>query len=84
VGRGGRTAEGRPQADRKSSDEAFQPWGGGLRRAKSWTSFSRGRGTLGTNTRELDRAKSAFHRASTAARRGRAPAKPKLAVHRAQ
>jgi hypothetical protein len=33
--------------------------------AKAWASFSRGRGTLGTNTEELDWAKSAGHRAST-------------------
>jgi hypothetical protein len=84
VGIGGRTAEGRPQADWKSSCEAFWPRGGGLRRAKAWTSFSRGRGTLGTNAGELDRAKSASHRASMAVHRGQAPAKPKLAEHRAQ
>jgi hypothetical protein len=77
-------AEGRPQADRRSSGEAFRPWGGGLRRTKALASFSRGRGTLGTNTRELDQAKSAGHRASTAVRRGRAPAKSKLSEHRVQ
>jgi hypothetical protein len=55
-----------------------------LRRAKAWASFSRGRGTLGTYSSELDRAKSAGHRASTADRRGRAPAKVKLAEHKAQ
>jgi hypothetical protein len=46
-------------------------------RAKAWASFSRGRGTLGTNVGELDWAKSAGHC-------GRAPAKPKLAEHIAQ
>jgi hypothetical protein len=82
VGREGRTAGGRPQADRRSSGEAFRPQGGGLRRAKAWASFSRG--TLRTNIGELDRAKSAGHRASTAVHRGRAPAKPKSAEHIAQ
>jgi hypothetical protein len=57
---------------------------GGLRRAKAWASFSRGRGTLGTNAGELDRAKSAGHHVSTAERRDRAPAMPKLAKHRAK
>jgi hypothetical protein len=84
MGREGRTAVGRPQADRRSSGEAFRPWGGGLRHGKALASFSRGRGTLGTNTGELDQAKSASHRASTVVRRGRAPAKSKLAEHRVQ
>jgi hypothetical protein len=46
--------------------------------------FSRDRGDPGTYSGELDRAKSAGHRASTADRRGRAPAKVKLVEHRAQ
>jgi hypothetical protein len=58
--------------------------GGGLRHAKAWASFSRGRGTLGTNAGELDRAKSVGHRASTVDRCGRAPTMPKLAKHRAR
>jgi hypothetical protein len=84
VGGEGRTAEGRPQVDRRSSSKAFRPRGGGLRHAKAWASFSRGRGNIGTYSGELDRAKSAVHRASTTDRRGRAPAVPKLAKHRAQ
>jgi hypothetical protein len=78
--RGGRTA-GRSQADRRSSGEAFRPRGGGLRRAKAWASFSRGRCDTGTYTGELGLAKSAGHRASMANHRGRAPAMPKLAEH---
>jgi hypothetical protein len=46
--------------------------------------FSRGRGDIGNYSGELDRAKLASHRASTADRRGRAPAKAKLDKHRAQ
>jgi hypothetical protein len=77
-------AERRSRAGRSNSGEAFWPRGGSLRRAKAWASFSSGRDTLGTNAGELDRAKSAGHHASTAVRRGRASAKPKLAEHRAQ
>jgi hypothetical protein len=53
-------------------------------RAKALANFSRGRGDTGTYSGELDRAKSVGHRASTADRRGRAPAKAKLTEHRAQ
>jgi hypothetical protein len=74
----------RSRADRRNFGKAFRPRGGGLRRAKAWASFSRGRGTLGTNARELDRAKSDGHRASTTDRHGRAPAMPKLAKQRAK
>jgi hypothetical protein len=74
----------KPRAGRRNSGEPFQPRGGGLRHTKAWTSFSRGRGDIGTYFGELDRAKSAGHRASTAYHRGRAPAKAKLAEHRAQ
>jgi hypothetical protein len=74
----------RSRAGQSNSGEAFRPRGGGLRRAKALANFRRGRCTLGTNTGELDRAKSTGHRASTAVRRGRAPAKAKLAEHRAQ
>jgi hypothetical protein len=70
--------------DRRDSNETFRPQGGGLRRSKAWASFSRGRGDTGSYSGELDRAKSASHRASTADRRGRAPAMPKLAKHRAK
>jgi hypothetical protein len=55
-----------------------------LRRAKAWDSFSRGRGTSGTNTRALGRANLADHRAGAADRHDRTPTKPKLADHRAQ
>jgi hypothetical protein len=55
-----------------------------LRRAKAWESFRRGRGDTGTYTEELDRAKLAGHRASTANRHGRAPAMPKIVEHRAK
>jgi hypothetical protein len=75
-------SERRSRAGRGNSREAFRPRGGGLRRAKAWGSFSRG--TLGTNAGELDRAKSAGHRTSTAVHSGRAPAKSKLAERRAQ
>jgi hypothetical protein len=75
----------KPRAGRSNSGEPFQPRGGDLRRAKAWASFNRGRGdTAGTYSGELDRAKSVGHRASTADCRGRAPAKVKLAEHRAQ
>jgi hypothetical protein len=70
--------------DRRNSSEAFWPQGGGLRRAKAWESLSTGRGDTGTYTEELDRAKLAGHRASTADRHGRAPLMPKLAEHRAK
>jgi hypothetical protein len=83
-GREGRTARRRPRADRRNSGEAFRPQGGGLRRAKAWESFSRGRGDIGTYTGELDRAKLVSHRASTVDRHGRAPAMPKLAEDRAK
>jgi hypothetical protein len=76
--RGERTAGRKPRVDRRNSGEAFWPRGGGLRRARAWASFSRGRGDIGTYSRELDRAKSAGHRASTVDRRGRAPAMPKI------
>jgi hypothetical protein len=69
----------KPRAGRRNSDEPFRPRGGVLRRAKVWASFSRGKGDTGTYSRELDRAKSVDHRASTADHRDRAPAKVKLA-----
>jgi hypothetical protein len=74
----------KPRADRSNSGEPFQPWGGDLKRVKAWASFNRGRGDTGTYSGELDRAKSTSHRASTVNRRGRAPAKVKLAEHRVQ
>jgi hypothetical protein len=69
---------------RSNSGEPFQPRGGDLRRAKALANFSRDRGDTGTYSGELDWAKSVGHCASTADRRGRAPAKVKLAKHRAQ
>jgi hypothetical protein len=84
TGREGRTAVRRPRADRRNSGERFRPRGGDLRRTKAWASFSRDRGDTRNYSGELDWAKSAGHRASTADRRGRAPAKAKLDEHRAQ
>jgi hypothetical protein len=83
-GQRGRLAGRRSRADQRNSGEAFQSRGGNLRRTKAWASFSRGRGTLGTYSGELDRAKSAGHHASTADRRGRAPVMLKLAKHKAK
>jgi hypothetical protein len=74
----------KPRAGRRNSGEPFRPRGGDLRHAKALANFSRGRGDTGTCSGELDRAKSAGHHASTADRHGRAPAKAKLAEHRAQ
>jgi hypothetical protein len=74
----------RPRAGRRNSSEPFRPWGGDLRRAKALANFSRGRGDTGNYSGELDQAKSAGHRVSTADRRDRAPAKAKLDEHRAQ
>jgi hypothetical protein len=82
--RGGRTAGRKPRADRRNSGEGFRPRGGGLRHAKAWEGFSRGRGDTGTYTGALDRAKLASHRAGAVDRHGRAPAMPKLAEHRAK
>jgi hypothetical protein len=72
------------RAGRSNSGERFRPWGGDLRRAKALVGFSRDRGDPGTYSGELDWAESAGHRASTADRRDRAPAKVKLAEHRVQ
>jgi hypothetical protein len=66
-------------AGRRNSGERFRPRGGDLRRAKALANFSRGRGDTGTDSGELDWAKSADHRASTADHSDRAPAKVKLA-----
>jgi hypothetical protein len=73
-----------PRAGWRNSGEQFRPRGGDLRRAKACAGFRRGRGDKGTYSEKLDRAKSAGHRASTADRRVLAPAKAKLAEHRAQ
>jgi hypothetical protein len=74
----------KPRAGQRNSGESFRPRRGVLRCTKDWANFSRGRGDTGTYFGELDQAKSVGHRASTADRRGRAPAKVKLAEHRAQ
>jgi hypothetical protein len=66
--REGRSAGRRPRADRRNSGEGFQPRGGGLRSAKAWEGFSRGRGVTGTYTGAMDRAKLAGHPAGTADR----------------
>jgi hypothetical protein len=84
TGREGRAAVRWPQAGQRNSGEPFRPRGRDLRHSKSCASFSRDRGDTKTYSGELDRAKSASHRASTADRHGRAPAKVKLAEHRAQ
>jgi hypothetical protein len=74
----------RSRVGQRNSGERFRPRGGDLRRAKALANFSRGRGDTGNYSGELDRAESAGHRASTADRRDRAPAKAKLDEHRAQ
>jgi hypothetical protein len=71
------------RASQRNSDERFRPRGGDLGHAKALANFSRGRGDTGNYSGELDRAKSAGHRKSTADRRGQAPAKAKLDEHRA-
>jgi hypothetical protein len=71
-------------AGRRNSGERFRPRGWDLRHAKALANFSRGKGDTGNYSGELDRAKSAGHRASTADRCGRAPTKAKLNEHRAQ
>ena len=83
-GQRGGMAGKKPRADRRNSGEGFRPRGGCLRRAKAWDSFSRGRGTLGTNVRALGRANLIGHYAGAADRHGRTPAKPKLADNKAK
>jgi hypothetical protein len=83
-GQRGGMAGKRPLADRRNSGEGFWPRGGGLRRAKAWDSFSRGKGTLGTNAGALGQANLASHREGAVDRHGRTPAKPKLADNRAK
>jgi hypothetical protein len=78
MGREGRTAMRRSRAGQRNSGERFRPRGGDLRRAKALAGFSRERGGTGNYTGELDRAKSDSHRASTADRRGRAPAEDEI------
>jgi hypothetical protein len=64
TGKEGRTAVRKPRGGgRRNSGEPFRPRGGVLRRAKALASFSRGRGDTGTYSEELDRDKSAGHRA---------------------
>jgi hypothetical protein len=76
-------ARGEVWAVRGCSGEEFQPWGGGLRRARAWTIFSSARGTSGTDARALDRTNSAGHRAGAVDRHGRTSVKPKLADDKA-
>jgi hypothetical protein len=61
-------AEGGLRAGRGNSSVGFRPRGGGLRRAKAWTNFSRSRGTQGVGAGALDRANLASHRAGAADR----------------
>jgi hypothetical protein len=72
------------RAGQSNSGEPFRPRGGDLRCAKALAGFCRDRGDPGTYSGELEWAKSVGHSASTADRRGRAPAKAKLDEHRAQ
>jgi hypothetical protein len=72
--------KGELRAGRGCSSEEFRPLGGGLRRARAWTRFSRARGTPGTDVGKLDRANSAGHHVVAADRHGRIPVKPKLAT----
>jgi hypothetical protein len=72
MGREGRMAMRRSRAGWRNSGERFRPRGGDLRRAKALANFSRGRGDTGNYSSELDRAKSASHRASAVDCRGRA------------
>jgi hypothetical protein len=74
----------KPRADRRNSGEGFWPRGGGLRRAKAWEGFSRGRGDTRTYTEALDRAKLVGHRAGMADRHDRATTMQTLAKHRAK
>jgi hypothetical protein len=83
MGREGRTVVRRSRVGQRNSGEPFRPRGGVLRHAKALANVSRGRGDIGAYSGELDQAKSAGHRASAADRHGRAPAKVKLAEHRA-
>jgi hypothetical protein len=56
----------RLRAGRGNSSEGFQQRGGGLRCARAWDSYSRARGTLGTDAGALGQTKSAGHRAGAA------------------
>jgi hypothetical protein len=76
-------AKGELRAGRGCSGEEFWPQEGGLRHARAWTSFSRARGTPGTDVGALDRTNSAGHRAGAADHHGRTPVKPKLADDKA-
>jgi hypothetical protein len=77
-------AEGGLRAGRGNSGEGFRPRGEGLRCAKSWTTFSKARGTPRAGAGALDRANLAGHRATVADRHGQPPAMPKLANSEAQ
>jgi hypothetical protein len=76
--------EGGLRAGEGNSGEGFRPLGGGLRRAKAWTIFSRARGTPGAGARALDRGNLAGHRAGAADHHGQPPTKLKLANSEAQ
>jgi hypothetical protein len=83
-GQRGGMAKKRPRAGRRNSGEGFWPRGGGLRCAKAWDSFNRGRGTLGTNTGALGQANLAGHHAGAADHHDRTSAKPRLADNKAK
>jgi hypothetical protein len=68
-------AEGGLRAGRGNSGEGFRPRGEGLRCAKSWTTFSKARGTPRAGAGALDRANLAGHRAR-AIEIGRGRSKP--------
>jgi hypothetical protein len=72
------------RAGRRNSGEWFRPRGGDIWRAKALASFHRDKGDTETYSGELNRAKSAGHHASTVDRRGRTPARVKLAEHMTQ
>jgi hypothetical protein len=69
--REGRTAGERLQAGQDNSGEEFRPRGEGLRRAKAWDSFSRARGTSGTDEGALGRTKLVGHCEGTVDHHGR-------------
>jgi hypothetical protein len=75
--------EGELRAGRGRSGEEFRSRGGGLRRARAWSSFSGARGTSGTDAGALYWTNSASHRADEADRHDRTPAKQKLADDKA-
>jgi hypothetical protein len=68
-------AEGGLRAGRGNSGEGFRLRGGGLRRAKAWTNFSRARVTPRAGAGALDWANLVGHCAGAADHHGQPPAK---------